>query len=54
VRAIEEGKWGHMLALQSPHIVTVPISEVLAQTKRVDLDGDVVHTARELGVSFGD
>jgi 6-phosphofructokinase 1 len=54
VRAIEEGKWGHMLALQSPHIVTVPISDVLAQTKRVDPDGDVVRTARELGVSFGD
>ncbi len=54
VRAIEEGMWGHMLALQSPHIVTVPIEEVLAQTKRVDPDGDVVRTARELGISFGD
>ena len=53
IRAIEEEKWGHMLALQSPHIVTVPIEEVLAQTKRVDPDGDVVRTARELGVSFG-
>jgi len=54
VRAIEDERWGHMLALQSPHIVTVPIEEVLRQTKRVELDSDVVRTARELGVSFGD
>jgi ATP-dependent phosphofructokinase / diphosphate-dependent phosphofructokinase len=54
VRAIEEERWGHMLALQSPHIVTVPIEEVLRQTKRVDPHGDVVLTARELGISFGD
>ena len=54
VRAIEEQKWGHMLALQSPHIVTVPIEEVLRSEKRVDPDGDVVRTAKETGISFGD
>jgi 6-phosphofructokinase 1 len=54
VRAIEEQKWGHMLALQSPHIVTVPIEEVLRSEKRVDPDGDVVRTAKESGISFGD
>jgi 6-phosphofructokinase 1 len=54
VRAIEEEQWGHMVALQSPHIVYVPIDEVLSQEKRVDVDGDIVKTARELGVAFGD
>jgi 6-phosphofructokinase 1 len=54
VRAVEEQKWGHMLALQSPHIVTVPIEEVLRAEKRVDPDGDVVRTAKESGISFGD
>ena len=54
IRAIEEEKWGHMLALQSPHIVTVPIEDVLAQTKRVEPGSDVVSTAREIGISFGD
>jgi 6-phosphofructokinase 1 len=54
VRAIEEGKWGTMVALQSPHIVFVPIEEVLASEKRVDINGDIVRTARELGISFGD
>jgi ATP-dependent phosphofructokinase / diphosphate-dependent phosphofructokinase len=54
VRAVEEGKWGHMVALQSPHIVTVPIKDVLREQKRVDLTHDVVKTARETGISFGD
>ena len=34
VRAIEEQTWGHMVALQSPHIVFVPIAEVLRHEKR--------------------
>ena len=54
VRAVEAGKWGHMVALQSPHIVTVPIKDVLKEAKRVELDHDVVKTARETGISFGD
>jgi phosphofructokinase-like protein len=54
VRAIEAKKWGHMVALQSPHIVTIPMSEALKEAKRVELDHDVVRTARETGISFGD
>ena len=54
VRAIEEERWGHMVALQSPHIVTIPIKEVLRESKTVDLSHDVVRTARETGISFGD
>ncbi len=54
VRAVEDQKWGHMVALQSPHIVTIPIKDVLNETKRVDPSHDVVRTARETGISFGD
>ena len=54
VRAVEDGRWGHMVALQSPNIVTIPIEGVLEQPKRVDPDHDVVRTARETGISFGD
>jgi 6-phosphofructokinase 1 len=54
VRAVAEGKWGHMVALQSPHIVTIPIEEALAQPKRVDPSHDTVLTAKALGISFGD
>src|SRR3712207_7581018 len=38
-------KWGHMVALQSPHIVTIPLAEALKETKRVDPTHDVVLTA---------
>ncbi len=54
VRAIADEKWGHMVALQTPHIVTIPITEALRETKRVDPSHDVVQTARATGISFGD
>ena len=54
VRAIAAQKWGHMVALQSPHIVTIPIEDALREPKRVDPNHDVVLTARATGISFGD
>jgi 6-phosphofructokinase 1 len=54
VRAVEQQKWGHMVALQSPHIVTIPIKDALREPKRVDPSHDLVQTARQIGVSFGD
>jgi 6-phosphofructokinase 1 len=54
VRAVADERWGQMVALQSPRIVTIPISQVLAQPKRVDPQSDTVLTAREMGISFGD
>jgi 6-phosphofructokinase 1 len=54
VRAVERGQWGHMMALQSPHIVAIPLDDAIRELKRVDPGHDVVHTARETGISFGD
>ncbi|HEY9227560.1 MAG TPA: ATP-dependent 6-phosphofructokinase [Gemmatimonadaceae bacterium] len=54
VRAIADEQWGHMVALQSPNIVTIPIEEALRVPKRVDPTHDVVLTARATGISFGD
>jgi len=54
VRAVADAKWGYMVALQSPHIVTIPIEEALREQKRVDPTHDTVLTARATGVSFGD
>ena len=54
VRAIADEKWDHMVALQTPHIVTIPITEALREPKRVDPTHDVVQTARAVGISFGD
>ncbi|MBW7934611.1 MAG: hypothetical protein H3C62_13605 [Gemmatimonadaceae bacterium] len=47
-------KWGHMVALQTPHIVPIPIVEALRDTKKVDPNHDTVRTARKIGISFGD
>ncbi len=54
VQAVEDGKWGYMVALQPPNIVTIPIAEALAQPKKVDLHHDLMKTARRLGIGFGD
>ena len=54
VRAVAEEQWDHMIALQSPHIVAVPLAEVLKAPKRVELDHDTILTARATGISFGD
>ncbi|MGQ0641920.1 MAG: 6-phosphofructokinase [Gemmatimonadaceae bacterium] len=53
-RFVADEKWGHMAALQTPNIVAIPIAQAISQTKRVDLAGDIVRTAREVGISFGD
>ena len=54
VRAVENQRWGDMVALQSPHIVTVPIAQALGELKRVNPNHDTVLTARATGISFGD
>ena len=54
VEAVAQERWGCMVALQSPHIVTIPITEALRETKRVDTDHDIMKTARATGISFGD
>ncbi|MGH7711775.1 MAG: 6-phosphofructokinase [Gemmatimonadaceae bacterium] len=54
IRAVEDSKWGQMVALQTPHIVTIPIAQAISQPKRVDPAHDIVQTAREVGISFGD
>lgn len=54
VRAIEQGKFGTMVALQNNEILPVPIADAIATIKNVPLDSDSVRTARDLGISFGD
>jgi 6-phosphofructokinase 1 len=54
VRAVEDGAWGQMVALQSPHLVTVPIADVIREEKRVEVNHDIVQAARSTGISMGD
>jgi 6-phosphofructokinase 1 len=54
VRLIAEGHRDVMVAFRPPEMVAVPIPEVIAKTKKVSVDSDVVLTCRDLGISFGD
>jgi phosphofructokinase-like protein len=54
VRAVERGNFGSMVALQGKSVRSVPLGDAVNDIKRVPVDGEVVHTARALGVSFGD
>jgi 6-phosphofructokinase len=54
VRAIECGKKNVMVALQSSNITTVPLAIAIRKRKQVPRDYDVIQSARDLGVSFGD
>jgi len=53
VRALANGERGMMVALQAADVVTVPISEAIANTKNVPPTGQLVKTARDIGISFG-
>lgn len=53
VRAIANGERGVMMALQAANIVTVPLAEAVVAIKRVPPDGQLVRTARDVGISFG-
>ena len=53
VRALAEGKRGVMVALQAGDVVTVPLSEAVANLKTVPPNGQLVRTARDTGISFG-
>lgn len=52
VRALAGGEKGKMVALQAGTIMTVPLSEACANIKTVPVDGQLVRTARDIGISF--
>ena len=53
VRAVVNGERGVMVALQAGDVITVPISEAIANVKTVPAEGQLVRTARDTGISFG-
>ena len=54
VRCIREGALGTMVALQGNRIRAVPLGDAVHEIKRVPPDSELVMTARQLGISFGD
>jgi len=51
--ALQRG-FGRMVALRGTRIIDIPLTEALESPRRVDLAGDAVLTARNLGVCLGD
>ena len=54
VELVRDGRLGCMVALRPPEVLAVPLKEAVANLKLVPTDGDLVRTARNIGVSFGD
>jgi len=57
VKAFEmvlEKEFGNMAALQNGQLVSVPIAEAIEKYNYVDLNSDLVQTARDINISFGD
>jgi 6-phosphofructokinase 1 len=54
VRALALGYKDSMVAYAPPTVEYVPLEQAIGKMKCVDLQGDTIATARELGISFGD
>jgi ATP-dependent phosphofructokinase / diphosphate-dependent phosphofructokinase len=54
VHLIARGGLGRMVALRGTEIIDVSIPEAIAEPKLVDPNGELVNTARSVGISFGD
>ncbi|MCQ2513579.1 MAG: 6-phosphofructokinase [Ruminococcus sp.] len=51
---IIEKKYGNMVALQNNKVVAIPLSKIAGKLKAVPVDSEVVESARQLGITFGD
>ncbi len=52
VRALASGEKGKMVALKSGEIVNVPLADAIANVKSVNPKGQLVRTARDIGITF--
>ncbi|MBW1759773.1 MAG: ATP-dependent 6-phosphofructokinase [Deltaproteobacteria bacterium] len=53
VRLANEGFFGQMVALDPPHIKSVPLEDAISRTRSVPLTSDIIRAARDMGISFG-
>ncbi|RLD56572.1 MAG: 6-phosphofructokinase [Bacteroidetes bacterium] len=57
VKAFEmvlEQKFGYMVSYKHPDIVAVPIKDAISHLNLIDINSDLVHTARGVGICLGD
>ncbi|NNE97392.1 MAG: ATP-dependent 6-phosphofructokinase [Pyrinomonadaceae bacterium] len=52
VRALASGMKGEMVALRAGQVVNVPLADAIANVKCVSVDGQLVRTGRDIGISF--
>ena len=54
VDVLAEGRHDRLVAWCNRTVVDVPLEDAIRVCSAVDVDGPLVHTARSLGISFGD
>ncbi len=53
VDLVEQGRWGEMVRLRNGHVTGVSIREATSTYRLVDVDGELVKTARAVGIELG-
>lgn len=53
VKAAAEGKFGQMVALETPHIVLVPLEDLAGKVRTVSPDNQLIECAEFIGISLG-
>lgn len=54
MEAVSRGMFGTMVALRTPSIALVPLDEAINKLNTVPVDGNLMKTARLIGIFFGD
>jgi 6-phosphofructokinase 1 len=54
VKLVAQNSFGHMVSLQCGRIESVPIKKAIAHQRLIDPSGELVKTAKAIGISFGD
>lgn len=54
VRLIADEQYGKMVSVRGDALMAVDMAEVAGKVRTVPADGELVRTARDLGISFGD
>jgi len=53
-RLIMEKDFGKLVVFKNNSVTSIPLAETAGKLKYVDIDGEIVKSARMLGISFGD
>jgi phosphofructokinase-like protein len=54
VELLRRREFGTMVAFAPPHIIALPLEQVVGKTRTVPADFDLLETAKAMGVTFGD